>query len=338
MKKLLFFLFLGQYYIVEAQSICMKSQLPAALQPSLVAFYPFCGTAQDVSGNNYNGAVTNATLAVDRFGTANSCYSFNGANTHIETSTAFFNNSWNQYTIAFWFNSASSSVTSQNCFNTIPHNSIGVGYNYSNNKKVQYAINSNPSVVGWDMTFGTACPSTLAANQWNHVALVKNGSVWTEYLNGAYSFTYSNPATITNTLTNINMGSIKYPSSNNYGEFFNGMLDDYFIYNRALSPGEVILIYQLAPLGIDEIPSETNFKVFPNPANDKLNLLFEENITDAEIRICDVLGKEMFTERDSNINRNAPCEINTSGLKAGVYFISVKTSGGTKVSRFQKLD
>jgi hypothetical protein len=63
--------------------ICSKSELPSAIQNGLIAFYPFCGNANDVSGNGFNGTVNGATLTTNRFGTANSAYAFNGTNGHI---------------------------------------------------------------------------------------------------------------------------------------------------------------------------------------------------------------------------------------------------------------
>jgi hypothetical protein len=57
---------------------CTKTDLPATLQNGLVGYWPFCGNANDVSGNGYNGTVNGATLTTDRFGVANKAYSFDG--------------------------------------------------------------------------------------------------------------------------------------------------------------------------------------------------------------------------------------------------------------------
>jgi len=56
----------------------------AGLRANLVAYYPFNGNADDASGNGYHGIVTGATPCADRFGHANSAYSFPGVNDHIE--------------------------------------------------------------------------------------------------------------------------------------------------------------------------------------------------------------------------------------------------------------
>ena len=48
------------------------------------AYYPFNGNANDESGNGYDGTVTGATLIPDRFGTADSAYSFPSTSDYIE--------------------------------------------------------------------------------------------------------------------------------------------------------------------------------------------------------------------------------------------------------------
>ncbi len=54
------------------------------LNQGLIAFYPFSGSANDATGNNINGVVSNATLTTDRFGLPNSAYYFNGSNAYIQ--------------------------------------------------------------------------------------------------------------------------------------------------------------------------------------------------------------------------------------------------------------
>lgn len=64
--------------------ICNKSQLSLNLQNGLVAYYPFCGNANDISGFGNNGIIAGASLTSDRFGRANNAYSFNGKSSQIK--------------------------------------------------------------------------------------------------------------------------------------------------------------------------------------------------------------------------------------------------------------
>jgi len=62
----------------------VNAQVPAYLPANgLVAWYPFSGNANDESGNGNNGAVNGASLDLDRFGNAQSAYSFDGLNDDI---------------------------------------------------------------------------------------------------------------------------------------------------------------------------------------------------------------------------------------------------------------
>jgi len=54
------------------------------LTKGLVAYYPFNGNANDVSGNGNNPIFNNATLTKDYYGNSNSAYHFNGVDNYME--------------------------------------------------------------------------------------------------------------------------------------------------------------------------------------------------------------------------------------------------------------
>jgi len=61
-----------------------------------VAYYPFSGNANDAIGT-LHGTVNGATLTTDRFGNANSAYSFDGVNDAISFAALPMNNTDNFY-------------------------------------------------------------------------------------------------------------------------------------------------------------------------------------------------------------------------------------------------
>jgi hypothetical protein len=63
-----------------------------------------------------------------------------------------------------------------------------------------------------------------------------------------------------------------------------------------------------------------NFKVYPNPAKDKIQLS-NIDMTQAEIRIFDVLGKQVYQQSKRNANY-----IDISHLKSGIYLLSITES------------
>jgi len=81
-------------------SISTFAQIPT---DSLVAYYPFNGNANDESGNGNNGIVNGATLTADRFGNANSAYSFDGVSNYIEVAdNSTLNFGTNDFSISMW--------------------------------------------------------------------------------------------------------------------------------------------------------------------------------------------------------------------------------------------
>jgi len=80
-------------------SACSSNQLPSNLQNGLVAYYPFCGNANDASGNGNDGVVNGAVLSFDRFGNGASAYYFNGVNSRIDLSAI---NETGDFSISYW--------------------------------------------------------------------------------------------------------------------------------------------------------------------------------------------------------------------------------------------
>src|SRR6185312_11005406 len=76
------------------------------LNSGLVAYYPFTGNANDISGNGNNPIFNNATLTTDRFGNPNSAYSFNGVDNYIQIPNSPSLNPANQISICAWVKAA----------------------------------------------------------------------------------------------------------------------------------------------------------------------------------------------------------------------------------------
>ncbi len=76
-----------------------------------------------------------------------------------------------------------------------------------------------------------------------------------------------------------------------------------------------------------------NFSVYPNPANNVLNMNVKNGLTVNEVVIADVNGRTVKTltnSFDSNV------EMNISDLASGVYMLTIKTNEGVGNSKFVK--
>jgi len=88
-------------------------------------------------------------------------------------------------------------------------------------------------------------------------------------------------------------------------------------------------------IGIDENVDGNNFKLYPNPANDKITLSFAASIS--KVEIIDVLGKKVGEQKVA-LNENK-ISLNIEKLSPGIYYLNVKDENDSsiKVMKFQKI-
>lgn len=79
---------------------------------------------------------------------------------------------------------------------------------------------------------------------------------------------------------------------------------------------------------------QSGYKLFPNPASDKLNI-YSEASAETSIELNDALGKELM-KQSHNFKNGEVKEINVSSLPAGIYFVKIISAGKTEVIRFVK--
>jgi hypothetical protein len=78
-----------------------------------------------------------------------------------------------------------------------------------------------------------------------------------------------------------------------------------------------------------------NISVFPNPASEVANVMFTgfEHINNVQVRLTDLSGKTLLTERVNLATAQYLHSINTSKLPAGVYLMSIEAEGLRKVEK-----
>lgn len=75
------------------------------LQDGLIAYYPFTGNLQDLSGNGHNGISHSTSLAIDRFGNSNQALYLTGSMTsYMEIPHHNDLNLKGDFTVCFWIN------------------------------------------------------------------------------------------------------------------------------------------------------------------------------------------------------------------------------------------
>ena len=242
-----------------ATPITNNCTLPTNLQNGLVGYWPFCGNADDVSGNGNNGTVNGATLTDDRFGNANSAYSFDGTNDYIEIGNSYQIDAMNDFTISTWYLTNTISpqfqfLVSKDFMGDPPTGDWDLYFNYN---KVKFSITLNTNNY-----FGLSNAS-IPINIWNNLVITRNSSsgIIKTYINGILDNTFSGYIGLYSNTQKMNFG--RQGSSNQH--FFNGKLDEIGIWNRALTPTEITKLYNQEQYNYLWSTGETTATINPTP-------------------------------------------------------------------------
>ena len=307
----------------------------------LVAYYPFCGNANDDSGNGNNGTVNGATLTTDRFGSVNSAYSFNGTSNFIKVLDNDLLDLTQNLTLSAWI-SPNSVVNEQAIFGKGKISSQ-TGYSLLHNvltpKKTGISIQNQPIPV----SEAHINSSTLNLNTWYQLVGTYNGSELKLYLNGILVNTVSTSLQLMpNSLTDLFIGC-----ELSGFRFFSGKIDDIGIWNRALTQQEITqlfnqnqcvtnitvtdtLIINVGQLSYtNPISFANNITIYPNPASTQVNISFN-NITDlagGSIKIINSLGQQVATTPITLSGTNTTMALNSWG-GTGLYFVQILNAQG----------
>jgi fibronectin type 3 domain-containing protein len=242
------------YYVVSSNTPGGESANSGQATPSRVRTYLKFNetggvTASDATGNGRNGTLVNGPLWTEgKFGNA---VDLDGTNDHVTLPAGVVNGLTN-FTIAAWVNLDTVSNwsrifdfgtgTTVNMFLTPRSGQTG---------PVRFAITTG-GPNGEQRISGTAA---LPSGAWTHVAVTLNGTTGVLYVNGAevgrnnaMSLT---PSSLGNTTQNY-IGRSQYSAD----PYINGRVDEFRIYNTALSAANVAALYtEQIPAAIPSTPT-----------------------------------------------------------------------------------
>lgn len=207
------------------------------LRSCLVAEYPFEGNADDHSGHDHHGLVNGATLAPNRFGDSNSAYYFDGKDDFIEIGQLPTIEKSNEVTICYWF-----FLTDHAGFDICGYIS---GYR---EKALRLGLDPERHIFINPGTHTDVHSSdvTFELQRWYHYAMsIKGGETARVYVDGHVVFQTSNG--VPDELQDPPCFSIGAGNEILIGRsrahYFAGMIDEFQIYNRALSVNDVEFLY-----------------------------------------------------------------------------------------------
>lgn len=292
---------------------------------NIAKYYFDDSTADDAIGTN-DGVIYGATLCPDRCGNVDQAFEFNNAYIRIDHDSAldfgtgdfsisawFKTDNYDSYTVIF--NKGEGSLTVPRVFIRTMQSP-----EYTFEWRVGNGVNN---------VVGTYTDTSFFDNQWHHVALVRNSNSLSFYLDAVLVDVTNNSQ-----LSSINVNSDRpiiigaqdsvYRSSGNIpiSNYFDGQLDDYRIYDRAINSLEVDSLYrEKTPCSLTNIlytSSKPELLVSPNPTFDEVRIDLSPQPTDnLQFEVIDNLGRAVLF---GNLKQST---INLSSIATGVYYIRI---------------
>ena len=309
--------------------------LPSNLQNGLVAYYPFCGNANDESGNNNHGIVYGATLTTDVNGNDSSAYYFDG-NSKIEIA---HDNSLNvsEMTLRIRFLSYNNPNATPNGNSLLlsKRESSGWGSSFEfygeSSFGSSWTLNGNGYLSGGSLTYGN----------WYDVVYVHASDSIKIYINNSLVSVSGSPGVYNSNSLPLTIGM----RGNGWHEMI-GKIDEIIIWNRTLITQEIEQLYNsqdayswstgdtTASITVSPIQT-TTYWVTQNGCTDSVTVTVNQpTYSTTNITACDsiVWNGTTYTQSgtySSNIGSNSNYSMNFDGVDDNVTLPSNTLSGLT---------
>jgi len=288
---------------IDELRIYNKSLTPEEIKnefKGLVAYYPFNGNANDESGNNHHGTVNGATLTTDRFGNANSAYSFDG-NDIISVNHSLNLNINGELSFSVWVKPTSLK------------NAMILGKsNYVSNTNYLLRTTSTGYIAFEYKNFANSNSLPLTVNVWNHIAVISEADNTKKvYINNVLTSHSTETSPYGLVTDNLTIGA------RSGAEYFNGAIDDLRIYKSALTALQVSNLFSLNTLKVKKIEDVSNSKFYVH--NNILHFKNTQNLSEIKsVEVYNLLGEKVF--ETSKITTKTYLNL----LQKGIYILKVE--------------
>lgn len=302
----------------------------------LEACYSFTGNADDEIGGGNNGVVNGAILTAGKDGVSNTAYSFDGTGNTIDFAAPFFGgNQVNEFTfhVRLKLNDISNSpniwgkTLSWGEVNFLVNDQGGVqlvwANNISGNKYSEIITNDN----------------IINENVWYDIIVVYQNSVGQIFIDGQSVETnlkwVAQGGNVLSTLQleascnfaqDVNSSKIgSRITGGNPGNYLNGIIDQFCLWDRPLTQQEIIDLYTDNTLSNDNLFEIEVVEVYPNPVKNHLNLKIHNSHIGSKYIIFNSLGKVVISGKiKSELNL-----IDMNNISSGLYFLRIDNNLNT---------
>ena len=220
--------------------------LVAGPTEGLIAYYPFNSNAENHVKSDVTETSQSTTYDNDRFNNESSSAKFaNNKNFVVDIKNEAIRTT-EEFSVSFWFNVQSLSSTGISNLLNIMNEGCGnfnteIAFENKNKNKLNTATGKNCGLREHSYI------TNVLANEWHHYCLVmKNGKRFIYFDEELVSFDIIGSEILPDQTIKKFYFSGRHPS-----QYFNGLLDDIRIYNRALDESEVTEVYKLKNTPID---------------------------------------------------------------------------------------
>jgi hypothetical protein len=341
-------------YTSSTPSPC--NPLAANLTNGLVGYWPFCGNANDESGNGNNGTVNGVTLTTDRFGNVDAAYSFDGNGDYIRISHSNELRLSGNFSISAWV-----SPSNLNTFNSILSKASndqsfvsGWVWGYSNfTQPAKLHFQGSPLFTNVSIS---NLGNSLSLNSWKNVIVTYDSttSILKYYLDNIKIDSFLIGYDFTNSLLDLFIGnhfqnndpSLQVQTN---GSFL-GQIDDICIWNRALTQNEITQLYTGSPCvsyqvitvtdtliinanitGVNPVTFQNSIKVYPNPSSLQITIDFGANfntLAGYTMRIQNAVGQIVYT---TGVTQQQFTSNLSTWTGNGIYFVYLLDAQGNTV-------
>jgi hypothetical protein len=294
------------------------SQIPTA---GLKASYSFnAGNANDEIGTN-DGVVTGATLTADRFGNSNLAYELDGVDDYIDFGdTPEFQMGTSDFALSFWYYYDVAQLTQV----------IGKRGGANNFEQYCFIIGDNLFGVPTAGNTTTGLLRTGGVNRvlvlgdqrgaWHHVVMNHDyDSVSSLFIDGALQTFSSTPISSGLDVSGSSFVVGLFGTSN----YYNGKIDDIYIYDRYLADNEILDLYNAENPTSNINENQFKISLFPNPVNDLLVIRLNQP---SALKIFSLDGKQVLSTTEIKPVYSIDC----SSFPAGIYFIQTENGATQK--------
>jgi hypothetical protein len=329
------------------------------LESGLIAYYPFNGDAVDASGNLNDGVLTagysgfggaTPVLTMDRFDVADKAFYFDqGANIEIPYSTIL---NPGTLSISWWIfmeertnNDYMISLKWWNCYKV----------NLQESDKIFFTTKVDDPVTPGEFIYNDRddAGDGLLAGQWYHLTVSFGVAHMKFYIDGLLVKDWddvpnSNIVDISDDPANLILGQQRPTSvldeldpADVTEAFFKGKMDDFRFYNRILSDEEVVALYELTTVSVEdaEMSSPDILRSYPNPFSTATSLEFDQQQNGfASLCIYNAVGQKVTTlvSQDQSAG-NYRYTWNADDVPTGVYFGQLSVDGKLQTKKLYLL-